>query len=109
MKREQIDHFTVECLVCSPSSECEAGVDNVLIQTPFVFLWKLCLKNTSWDKNDKIYIRKQEGLYQSTPATFPFLTVNWSVGTVLVSNALIFLCQFPQLRIHYCFFTDLRL
>lgn len=51
---------------------------------------EVMLEKYSWDKNNKIYIRKQEGLYQSTPALFPFITVNWSVDTVLVSNALIF-------------------
>ena len=37
-----IDHFTVVGQVPQPSSECEAEVDYVLIQSSFVFLWKLC-------------------------------------------------------------------
>ena len=35
------DHFTVVGLVPSPSSECEAQVDLVLIQAYFALLWKL--------------------------------------------------------------------
>ena len=42
-----IDHFTVVDLVPWPTSECEAEVDLVLIQTVFDLLWKLSLKNTS--------------------------------------------------------------
>ena len=42
-----IDHFTVVDLVPWPTSECEAEVDLVLIQTFFDLLWKLSLKNTS--------------------------------------------------------------
>ena len=44
-----IDHFTVTVvdLVPWPTSECEAEVDLVLIQTFFDLLWKLSLKNTS--------------------------------------------------------------
>ena len=34
-------------LVPQPSSECEAKVDLVFIQTSFALLWKLSLKNTS--------------------------------------------------------------
>ena len=48
-----------------PLSVCEAEVDLVLIQTSFLFLWKLCLKNTSLHKENLIYIIKQEGLYQN--------------------------------------------
>ena len=42
-----IDHFTVVDLVPWPTSECEAEVYLVLIQTFFDLLWKLSLKNTS--------------------------------------------------------------
>ena len=42
-----IDHFTVVGLVSFPLSEHEAEVDLALIQTSFLFLWKLCLKNYS--------------------------------------------------------------
>ena len=42
-----IDHFTVVDLVPWPTSECEAEVDLVLIQTVFDLLWKLSLNNTS--------------------------------------------------------------
>ena len=42
-----IDHFTVVSLVTKPLSEIEAEVGLVLIQTSFLFLWKLCLKDTS--------------------------------------------------------------
>ena len=54
-------------LVPWPTSECEAEVDLVLIQTVFDLLWKLSLKNTSWHKikNNLIHIIKQEGLYQN--------------------------------------------
>ena len=38
----EIDHFTVVGLVPQPPCQCEARVDLVLMQTPFVFLWKLC-------------------------------------------------------------------
>ena len=38
------NHFTVVGLVPWPSSECEAEVDLVMIQTFFVFVWTLCLK-----------------------------------------------------------------
>ena len=48
-----------------PLSVSEVEVDLVLIQTSFLFLWKLCLKNTSLHKENMIYIRKQEGLYQN--------------------------------------------
>ena len=41
-----------------PLSVCEAEVDLVLIQTSFLFLWKLCLKNTSLHKENMIYIIK---------------------------------------------------
>ena len=53
-----IGHFTV-----IDGSEAEG--DLVLIQTFFALLWKLFLKNTSWHKNNLIYIIKQEGLYQN--------------------------------------------
>ena len=53
-----IGHFTV-----IDGSETEG--DLVLIQTFFALLWKLFLKNTSWHKNNLIYIIKQEGLYQN--------------------------------------------
>ena len=43
----------------------EGEGDLVLIQTFFVLLWKLFLKNTSKHKNNLIYIIKQEGLYQN--------------------------------------------
>ena len=48
MSKTSVDHFAVLGLSLS-SSECEAEVDLVLIQTSFVFLWKkyLCMKNTS--------------------------------------------------------------
>jgi len=62
-RKLRIRDFTVRHLVAKPSIECEAEVDLVLIQTSFVLLWKLCLKNTSLHKNNMIYIRKQEGLY----------------------------------------------
>ena len=42
-----IDNFTEVKLVPSPSSECEADGDLVLIQTSFALLWKLSSKNTS--------------------------------------------------------------
>ena len=58
-------NFTVVHLVASPLSECEAEVDLGLGQTSFVFLWKLCLKNTRLYKNNMIYIGKQEGLVVS--------------------------------------------
>ena len=54
-----------------PSSECEAEVDLVLIQTSFVLLWKLSLKNTSQHKNNLIYIIKQKGLYQNKVTVSP--------------------------------------
>ena len=38
-----IGHLTVVGLVSLPLSECEAEVELVLIQTSFLFLWKLCL------------------------------------------------------------------
>ena len=41
----EIDHYTVVDLVPYPSSECEAEVDLVLIQTSYASLWKLSLKN----------------------------------------------------------------
>ena len=66
-----IDHFTVVDLVPWPSSECEAEVDLVLIQTSFALLWKLSLKNTSQHKNDWIYLIKQEGLYQNKVIVSP--------------------------------------
>ena len=53
-----IGHFTV-----IDGSEAEG--DLVLIQTFFALLWKLFLKNTSWHKNNLIYIIKQEGLFQN--------------------------------------------
>ena len=40
-KRSIIDHFTV---IPAFECECEAEVDLVLIQTSFLFLWKLYLK-----------------------------------------------------------------
>ena len=40
----QNDHFTVVGFIVSQLlSECKAEVDLVLIQTSFLFLWKLCL------------------------------------------------------------------
>ena len=42
-----IGHFTVLGLVSSPLSKREAEGDLVFIQTSFLFLWKLCFKNTS--------------------------------------------------------------
>ena len=33
----------------------EAKVDLILVQTSFLFVWKLCLKNISLHKNDTIY------------------------------------------------------
>ena len=54
-------------LVPWPTSECEAEVDLVLIQTFFDLLWILSLKNTILHKikNNLIHIRRQEGLYQN--------------------------------------------
>ena len=43
----------------------EGEGDLVLIQTFLALLWKLFLKNTSEQKNNLIYIIKQEGLYQN--------------------------------------------
>ena len=46
--------------------ECEVEVDLVLIQTSFLYFWKLCLKNASLRKKiNLIYIIKQDGLYQN--------------------------------------------
>ena len=59
-----MDHITVVDLVPWPSSECEAHGDLVLIQSPCSLLWKLSVKNTSYHKNNLIYLIKQEGLYQ---------------------------------------------
>ena len=44
-----------------------------MIQTSSLFLWKSCFENTIQYKNNMIYQRKQEGLYQkrSTPASLP--------------------------------------
>ena len=42
-----INHFTAVGLVSFPLSEHEAEVDLALIQTSFLFLTKLCLKNYS--------------------------------------------------------------
>ena len=39
-----IDHFTVVDLVPWPSSECEAEVDLVLIQTSFAFVMEIVLE-----------------------------------------------------------------
>ena len=62
----QNDHFTVVGFIVSQLlSECKAEVDLVLIQTSFLFLWKLCLKDTSQHKKDIIQITKQDGLYQN--------------------------------------------
>ena len=68
-------------LASQPLSEREAEVDLVLIQTSALFLWKLCLKNTSFHKKNMIYIIKQEGLYQNkvTPVSFPPVTVKWPI------------------------------
>ena len=46
-KKFWIDHYEVVNFVSLPLSEREAEVDLVLIQTSFLFLWKLCLKNNS--------------------------------------------------------------
>ena len=56
-----------------------AEVDLVL--TSVLFIWKLCPKNTTYHKNNMIYIIKREGLYQtwSTPASFPPVTVKWTI------------------------------
>ena len=43
----------------------EGEGDLVLIQTFLALLWKLFLKNTCEQKNNLIYIIKQEGLYQN--------------------------------------------
>ena len=40
-----------------PSSECEAEVDLVLIQTSFVFSCNSYLKNTSKHKNNMIFCK----------------------------------------------------
>ena len=59
------DHVTVVGLVPQPLRECEAEVDLVMIQTFFCLRMDIMLQNTSQQKNNKIYIRKQEGLYQN--------------------------------------------
>ena len=63
-----IGHFTV-----MDGSEAEG--DLVLIQTLSALLWKLFLKNTSWHKNNLIYIIKQEGLYQNK-VTFSLASIH---------------------------------
>ena len=80
----RIDHFTVVDLVSQPSSECEAEVDLVLIQTFFALLWKLFLETTSQHKNNLIYIIKHEGLYQtrSQSTSLPSITVKWPIERV---------------------------
>ena len=42
----QADHFSVVQLVPQPSMECEVAVGLALIQTSFVFSWKLQFENT---------------------------------------------------------------
>ena len=70
-------------LVFQPLSEREAEVDLVLIQTSFLFLWKLCLKNHK-HKNDMIYIIKQKGLYQNKVFNASFVsTCNCKIGCIL--------------------------
>ena len=68
-------------LVPWPSSECEAEVDLVSIQTFFALLWKLFLETTSEHKNNLIYIIKHEGLYQNkvTVNLTSTITVKWPI------------------------------
>ena len=47
------------------------------------FLWKLCLKNTRYHKNNMIYIIKQEGLYQNKVNSSLVFTCNRKMGDCL--------------------------
>ena len=81
MSKTSVDHFAVLGLSLS-SSECEAEVDLVLIQTSFVLLWKtyLCMKNTSEHKINIIYIERQDWLYQNK-VNFSFVSIyNCKIG-----------------------------
>ena len=44
------------------------------------------MKNTSWRKNNLIYIIKQEGLYQKKvkSSLVPYVTVKWPIETLYV-------------------------
>ena len=79
------NHFKVVGLVSSLLSEWEAEVDLVLIQTSFLLLWELSLKNTSQHKNNMIYTRKQEGLYQNKVNSSLVSNCNCKMGSFLSS------------------------
>ena len=66
-------------LVPWPSSEYEAGVDLVLIQTSLALSWKFSSKNTYQHKKNLIYIIKQESLYQNK--------VNSSLASIYKCNS----------------------
>ena len=88
-----IDHFKVVGLVSQRLGEREAEVDLVFIQTSFLFLWKLCLKNTSQHKNNMIYIIKQEGLNQDKVNSSLFSTCNFKMGLFGTRKTLLLLLQ----------------
>ena len=66
-------------LVPWPSSEYEAEVDLVLIQTSLALSWKFSSKNTYQHKKNLIYIIKQESLYQNK--------VNSSLASIYKCNS----------------------
>ena len=66
-------------LVPWPSSEYEAEVDLVLIQTSLALSWKFSSKNTYQHKKNLIYIIKQGSLYQNK--------VNSSLASIYKCNS----------------------
>jgi len=60
---EQIDHFTVVCLVARPPNESEAGVDPALTETSVLFICKFLLismrtASLTWEKQGGFYQNK---------------------------------------------------
>ena len=97
--KNTIDHFTVVSLVCQLMSESE--VDLVLIQTSgtsFLFLRKLCFKNTIQHKKNLIYIRMQEGLYPNKVNSFPVSTCNCKMGYFFTGTSTMHMtiCVIPE-------------
>ena len=57
-----MDHFRVVCLVAWPSSESEAGVDLVLIETSLLLLYKFLLISMG---TASLAYEQEGGLYQN--------------------------------------------
>ena len=82
-----IDYLMFVGLVSQPSVECEVKVSLILIQTSFVFLWKLCLKNVSQHKNNMIYKIKREGLCKNKINHRFVSTHNCKMGSLVMCFA----------------------